>query len=153
MSARIVDSLSALRPARWRRLGLAALALLFPLQAAAWTERATFGTRVHGHEFHRVTLESSECLLNYRLDFTAPVERYAGADAKAPRFRFIARIKLKSGAVVRSPVFPNAAAGERSYKGSLDTSGEGCWAKSAQKLSGFDVRGCRGQPCVPDEFD
>lgn len=134
-------------------LALSIVSLLVPSLALAWTQSAGFATTVHGHEFQRVSLESDQCVLKYRLDFSAPEARYAGADAKAPRFRFVGRIKLKSGAVVRSPVFPNAAPGERRYRGSLDTSAEGCWAKEEQKIIAFDVRGCRGQGCVPDAFD
>ena len=136
---------------RWVPLTLASL--LVSGFALAWTQSTGFDTTVHGHEFHRVVLESKDCVLKYRFDFLAPEARYAGADAKAPRFRFVGRLKLKAGAVVRSPIFPNAAPGERSYKGSFDTTPEGCWAKEEQKLIAFDVRGCRGQGCVPDDFD
>jgi hypothetical protein len=139
------------RPLRWVSLSL--FGVLLPGLAFAWTQSTGFATTVHGHEFHRATLESSECVVKYRFDFTAPEARYAGADKKAPRFRFVGRIRLNSGAAVRSPIFPNAAPGERQFKGTFDTASEGCWAKQEQKIIALDVRGCRGQGCVPDEFD
>jgi hypothetical protein len=131
----------------------ATAALCFPSLALAWTHSAGFETTVHGHEFHKVQIEGKDCRLKYRFDFTAPAERYRGADAKLPRYRFAGRIKLKSGSVVMTPIFPNAAPGERKYENTFDTSGEGCWAKDAQQLAGFDVKGCRGQNCTPDGFN
>jgi hypothetical protein len=140
-------------PGKQRLLPTALVILLVLGFATGWTQSAGFGTTVHGHEFNRVTIGANGCKLDYRFDFNAPADRYQGADPKAPRFRFVGRIKLKSGAVVRSPIFPNAASGERKYENSFDTSSEGCWAKDEQKLTGFDVRGCRGQGCIPDPFD
>jgi hypothetical protein len=116
----------------------------------AWSQSAGFSNTVHGHEFHRVSVESAGCVVKYRLGFTAPKERYAGADENAPRFRFVAQLKFKDGHVVRSPIFPNAASGERKYESSFDTKAETCWANAEQKLIAFDVRGCRGRGCTPE---
>ena len=121
--------------------------------ALAWTQTASFGNRVHGHEFHKVTVEAEDCVLKYRLDFSAPQDHYRGADPASPRFRFVARLKFKSGDKVMSPIFPNPASGERKFQASFDTTREGCWAKSPQQLIAFDVKGCRGKGCTPDGFD
>lgn len=136
-----------------RKVLAAALVTSLSGLSLAWSETASLGPTVHGHEFHRVALEADGCVLRYELRFTAPEARYQGADPRTPRFRFVGRIRLKSGERVRSAVFPNAAPGERRYKGSFDTTQAGCWAKDPQKVVGLDVRGCRGHGCVPEEFD
>jgi hypothetical protein len=133
-----------------RGTGLSVAVLLASSLASAWSHSAGFSNTVHGHEFHRVSVESAGCVVRYRLEFLAPAERYAGADPKAPRFRFVALLKFKDGRSFRTSIFPNAAPGERKYEGSFDTKPETCWANAEQKLVGFDVRGCRGQGCTPE---
>ena len=97
-----------------------------PAAALGWTERAEFGARVHGHAFHKVVLESSDCLVYYRLYFSAPAEAYPSGARRY--FRFRARIKLKDGQTAESSVFGNSGAGERVYEGTYDTRPDGCWA-------------------------
>jgi hypothetical protein len=111
---------------------------------------APFGAKVHGHEFRRVVIESSECGVRYRVYFSAPKTSYAGAKRT---YRFKVRIRLHSGKVLLSPVFHNEASGERVYARTYDTSAVGCWAKEEQKLLAVDVRACKGRDCVPEAFD
>ena len=136
-----------------RRASVLAAVLLSSSLALGWTQTASFGNRIHGHEFHKVAVEAEDCVLKYRLDFLAPEDSYKGADASNPRFRFVARLKFKSGDKVMSPIFPNAAPGERKFQTTFDTTREGCWARNAQQLIAFDVKGCRGKGCTPDGFD
>ena len=132
--------------------GFMLLAVLsLPALAWAWTQQAPFNARIHDHEFRKVILESSDCVFRYKLYFSAPAEKYPAA--KPQTYRFHGRIKLLSGQTVMSPVFHNTAPGDRMYKGAHDTSGEGCWAKEAQKPIGVSVEGCRGKTCTPDPFD
>jgi len=136
-----------------RRASLFAAVLFTSSLSLAWSQTASFGNRVHGHEFHQVAVEANECVLAYRLGFRAPQDHYKGADPGSPRFRFVARLKFKSGDRVMSPIFPNAAPGERKFEAKFDTTREGCWAKNAQQLVAYDVKGCRGKGCTPDGFD
>jgi hypothetical protein len=122
-----------------------------PAIAVAWTQQAPFSARVHEHEFRKVIIESTDCVFRYRLYFTAPAEKYPAA--KPQTYRFHNRIKLLSGKSVISPIWYNTASGDRMYKGSHDTSAEGCWAKEEQKPIGVSVEGCRGKNCAPDPFD
>jgi hypothetical protein len=132
-------------------VGLAVAAeLSAPALAAAWTQRAEFGVKTHGHAFHKALLESKDCTLHYRLFFAAPAEAYEKS-SKA-HFQFRARIRLASGKSLVSPVFGNHGGGERVYERDYDTSSEGCWAKDEQKLAAVDVEACRGRGCAPAEF-
>jgi hypothetical protein len=105
---------------------------------------------VHGHRFHRAVLGGAKCRLDYKLYFSAPAERYPSASAY---YRFKARIRLRDGRSVLSPLFGNAGAGERVYVARHDTASEGCWAEQAQKVLAVDVQACRGRSCVPEPFE
>jgi hypothetical protein len=125
--------------------------LLVASAAAAWSQNSEFGARVHDHEFKRVIVESADCTLKYRLYFSAPS---AGYESKSPPrnvYLFRSRIDLQSGKVAKVPVFANRAPGECMYVNSFDTTGEGCWAKSQEKLAGVKVEACRGDGCTPKE--
>ncbi|MGC4094806.1 MAG: hypothetical protein QM756_44190 [Polyangiaceae bacterium] len=123
---------------------------LLPNLASAWSQRAEFGVRTHGHSFNKAVIESSDCTLHYKLYFAAPAEAYE-KPGKA-HFQFRARIRFGSGKAVVSKVFGNHGGGARIYEYDYDTGAEGCWAKDEQKLLGVDVEACRGRGCTPAEF-
>ncbi len=120
--------------------------------ALAWSGKAPFTAMVHDHEYHDVALENDGCKVRYRLYFNAPDSRYEAKNGARDYYRFKARIELHGDKNVISPVFGNAAPGERVYAATFDTTSEGCWAKEAQKLAGVDVEGCRGRNCTPKPF-
>jgi hypothetical protein len=128
---------------------LAASLLLLPSLAFAWKQEAQFGATVHEHKFKRVVVESSDCNLEYALYFSAPAAGYSSGSPDRDYYRYRARINLKGGKIVLSPVFGNRAAGERVYRRSYDTTADGCWAKEQQKVTGVDVEACRGKGCTP----
>jgi hypothetical protein len=127
-------------------------ALLAPVLAFAWTQEATFGAHVHGHEFARATLTGDGCSLKVRVFFDAPEEAYKNERAWRNYYRFHARIKLDTEHVVLTRVFNNDSPGARVYDYVQDTSAEGCWAKTESKVRGVDVEGCRGRGCTPEPF-
>ena len=133
-------------------LGAAALAsvLALPIAALAFQQSASFETRVHGHAFSRVTVESRGCEVRAQLAFDAPEGAYKHEAAARNVYRFHARIKLDKGHAFETPVFQNSVAGARQYSYTKDTSTEGCWAKDEHVLRGVDVEGCRGGGCRPD---
>ncbi len=135
-------------------LGAAALAasLCLPLAALAFQQSATFETRVHGHAFSRVTVESRGCEVRAQLSFEAPEAAYKHEAAARNVYRFHARIKLDKGHVFDTPVFQNSVPGTRQYGYTKDTTSEGCWAKDEHQLRAVDVEGCRGGGCKPDAF-
>lgn len=140
-----------------RRKGLlgAAAALAtssLSLAALAWSQSASFETRVHGHVFSRVTIDSRGCELKVQLPFDAPEPAYKHEAAARNIYRFHARIELDKGHVFETPVFQNSVPGARTYGYVKDTGGEGCWAKGEHQLRGVDVEGCRGGGCKPDPF-
>lgn len=126
--------------------------LLVATVAAAWSQSSMFEARVHDHEFKRVIVESAGCKLSYKLYFAAPAEGYVSRAPPRNVYLFRSRIDFHSGKQVKVPVFANRAAGERMYENSFDTTGEGCWAKSQEKLAGVKVEACRGAGCTPKEI-
>jgi hypothetical protein len=126
--------------------------LLVATAAAAWSQSAEFGARMHNHEFKRVTVESADCTLKYKLFFSAPADGYVSKSPPRNVYLFRSRIDFASGKTARVPVFANRAAGERMYENSFDTTGEGCWSKSQEKLAGVKVEACRGDGCSPKEI-
>ena len=142
-----------LRRRRWQRILLGAAILLAPAVALAWSDRASFETRIHGHDFSQVTLESSgECSLKVEVRFDAPPDGYKSESPARSFYRFHARTKLEGGRALVTRVFSNSAPGARAYTYVQDTSAEGCWAKQPQKIIGIDVEGCRGVGCTPEAF-
>jgi hypothetical protein len=132
-----------------RSLALVAV-IASPAAALAWSQKAPFGVKVHDHALHDVELAATGCSLEYKLFFSAPADGYSSRAENRNYYVFRTRIKLQSGKRVTVPEFGNAAAGERVYARSFDTTSEGCWAKEAQKLLGVDVEACRGRGCTPD---
>jgi hypothetical protein len=127
--------------------------LLAPVAALAWSQKASFETRIHGHEFTQVTLErSGECALAVRVFFTAPEAGYQNESPPRNVYRFHVRTKLAGDRAAVTRVFNNKVAGARAYSYVQDTSAEGCWAKDEHKIQGIDVEGCRGAGCTPDAF-
>lgn len=131
--------------------GIGAALVLTSSLALAWTRSAEFEARVHGHAFTKVSLESADCSLRYKLEFAAPPEAYPKTGIGY--YRFHARIRLDEGRSIVTNVFGNRTPGKRTFTGELDTTAEGCWAKEPRKLFGVDVEGCRGRACVPDRFE
>jgi len=133
-------------------VALFATASAVSVASLAWTQSAPFETRVHGHAFSRVVLESRDCVLDVRLPFDAPEAAYKN-DAAPTRnvYRFHARIKLDDQ-TFETPIFQNSAPGARSYTYAKDTSAEACWAKREHQLRAVDVEGCRGAGCRPEAF-
>ena len=125
--------------------------LLVATVAAAWSQNSEFTARMHNHEFKRVLVESADCKLNYKLYFSAPADGYLSKSPPRNVYLFRTRIDFQSGKMAKVPVFANRAAGERMYENSFDTTGEGCWAKSQEKLAGVKVEACRGDGCTPKE--
>jgi hypothetical protein len=139
-----------------RRLyGTAALlgAALYASAAFAWQSDNPFRVRVHQHVFDRAVITQNECKLDVELYFTAPDDGYRSDRRGRNYFLFHARFKFDATHRPSTLVFGNAAAGRRVYRTEFDTSGEGCWAKTEQHLSGVDVEGCRGRHCTPDPFE
>lgn len=128
--------------------------LLVPLSALAWSERASFETRIHGHDFSKVTLErSGDCSLKVQVLFDAPADAYKSESAGRSFYRFHVRTKLAGGRALITRVFSNSAPGARAYSYVEDSGAEGCWAKQPQKIIGIDVEGCRGPGCKPKAFE
>jgi hypothetical protein len=143
----------AQRSRNWTAALTAAAVLLAPVGALAWSQKASFETRIHGHEFTQVTLErSGECTLAVRVFFTAPEAGYQNESPARNVYRFHVRTKLAGDHAAVTRVFNNKVAGARAYSYVQDTSAEGCWAKDEHKIQGIDVEGCRGIGCTPDAF-
>lgn len=131
----------------------AAAVLLAPVVALALKQKASFETRIHGHEFSEVSLTNSgDCLLSVRILFTAPDAGYTNESPPRNVYRFHVRTKLAGDRATVTRVFNNKVAGARAYSYVQDTSAEGCWAKEELKIQGIDVEGCRGAGCTPDPF-
>jgi hypothetical protein len=130
--------------------GLAALAVAST--AFAWSQNSEFGARVHNHEFKRVMVDSSDCTIQYKLYFGAPADQYASAAKPRNVYLFRSRIDFLDGKSITIPVFANRAPGERMYENAFDTTAQGCWAKTPQKVVAVKVEGCRGDGCAPQQI-
>ncbi len=126
--------------------------LLVPTLAFAWANEQQFVTRVHKHEFSRVSLSGEGCIVKARLSFDAPAEAYASETAARNYYRFHARIKLDSGHLLLTDVFHNQTPGPHTFDYQEDTTAHGCWAKGESHAFGVDVEGCRGRGCTPAAF-
>lgn len=136
----------------WPGAPILAAVVLLPSVALGFRQSAAFETRVHGHAFSNVTVESKGCDVQVRLKFDAPAQGYQHEAAARNIYRFHARINLDKGHSFETPVFQNSVPGERSYAYTKDTTSEGCWAKDEHALRGVDVEGCRGGGCKPEPF-
>jgi hypothetical protein len=130
-------------------LGLVFLATVL----GAWKMDVPYEATVHDHLFDRVVLSADGCELNVQLYFTAPKQRYEAPVAARNYYRFRGRLEFHEHAPVLTRVFGNRAPGRRVYRTTLDTSQDGCFAKTKPKLRGIDVEGCRGRKCTPKPFD
>lgn len=110
-------------------------------------------TTVHGHEFDKVSLESSECSVTAKLWFTAPESGYRDRSANRNSYLFRARVVLDDGRQVTSQNFRTSKPGNKLQTWVFDTSAEGCWAKEKPALRSVVVNGCRGRRCPVPEFD
>ncbi len=131
-------------------IGISAMAVT----AYAWEKEAKINASVHNHSFHRVVMEQpgGGCVLHFKLSFRAPSEGYQDAAKGRNYYRFKARVELSEGKTVFSPQFANDASGNRVYRWSTDTTGEGCWAAQPPKLYNVDVEGCRNRNCKVRPF-
>jgi hypothetical protein len=131
--------------------GFAALGVLAASSAAlAWGQAAEIEVNVHGHTFHKVAVESRDCVLSYKLWFNAPADVYSSKATARNVYLFRSRIDFQNGKAASVPVFANRGAGQRLYENSFDTASQGCWARETQKLSRLRVEACRGDGCTPD---
>ena len=133
-------------------LALSAVSTVLAASGAAWAwgQSAEIEVTVHGHQFHKLAVESRDCLLSYKLWFNAPADVYTGRAATRNVYLFRSRIDFQDGKAAKVPVFANRGAGERLYENTFDTAPEGCWARETQKLSRLRVEACRGDGCTPD---
>jgi hypothetical protein len=127
-------------------------ALFTSALASAWALDVTIGPSSHGHRFERVVLEASDCQLKVRLFFQAPVERYKSEWPQQNYYRFKARLKFAGAEPALTRIFHNTAPGARVYDATLDTTEQGCWAKTAHELRGVDIESCRARGCTPEPF-
>jgi hypothetical protein len=51
-----------------------------------------------------------------------------------------------------SPIFFSQKPGDHRFAFSFDTTRDGCWARSDQRVIGVDVEGCRGKGCNVEPF-
>jgi hypothetical protein len=136
----------------WQGFAVAAALFAVARAALAWSQGADVGVSVHGHSFHRVEVSATDCTLNYRLYFSAPIDAYANAAKTRNVYLFRSRIDFNDGKSARVPIFGNRAPGERVYENHFDSSADGCWAKDKRALSGIKVEACRGDGCTPESF-
>ena len=129
-------------------IGLASAAFA-SVAYAAWSQSAEFSATVHNHAFSRVSVDTSDCMLHYRIYFDAPADAYASKATTRNVYLFRSRIDFASGKSATVPVYANRAPGARMYENTFDSSVDGCWAKDKQALRGVKVEGCRGDGCTP----
>ena len=120
--------------------------------AFAWSQSSEFGARVHGHEFKRVVVESTECSIHYRIYFAAPADQYASGVKARNVYLFRSRIDFLDGKTAPLPIFANRGPGERVYENTFDSTSQGCWAKAPQKVVAVKVEACRGDGCTPQQI-
>ena len=120
--------------------------------ALAWSQGADISPSVHGHAFHRVEVDATDCTLNYRLYFNAPADAYVSNAKPRNVYLFRSRIDFADGKSALVPIFANRGAGERVYENHFDSTSDGCWAKDKHGLSSVKVEACRGDGCTPQSF-
>lgn len=141
------------RPLGYARLVPTALLAWLLLASGSWTQTSKLATTVHEHEFDRVTVQSSECSLTLKLEFSAPESGYQDRAKNRNRYHFKARVKLDDGRRVDSVEFKTSTPGRKRWTWVHDTSSEGCWAKQKPALRQVVVNGCRGRGCPVPELD
>ena len=132
--------------------GLALAALLVAPVALAWSLDFPIHASVNGHEFDRVRVDSAECTLKLRLDFSAPEKGYDSRAKNRNHHRFKARLLFDNGKAVVTKIFNNRAPGRRTYREGIDTSDGACWGKEKVHLKDVEVVGCRGDKCEVPAF-
>jgi hypothetical protein len=140
-----------------RLIGLAALfgVTVTAVAAYGWKMEGKINAKIHEHAFYKATMEQpgSGCVLNFKLTFYAPSTGYQAPEKGRNYYRFKARVELSEGKTVFSPQFANDAPGNRAFRWSTDTTGEGCWAQKPHKLYNVDVEGCRNRNCRVRPFE
>ena len=136
------------------RLGVGVVLSLGLVAGAAygWSQGADITATVHGHSFHRVEVDATDCTLNYRIYFDAPADAYASNAKTRNVYLFRSRIEFADGKTALVPIFANRGAGERVYENHFDSTSDGCWAKDKHGLSRVKVEACRGDGCTPESF-
>ena len=99
------------------RLGVGVVLSLGLVAGAAygWSQGADITATVHGHSFHRVEVDATDCTLNYRIYFDAPADAYASNAKTRNVYLFRSRIEFADGKTALVPIFANRGAGERVY--------------------------------------
>ena len=126
-------------------VGLSTIAVV----ANGWEAEAKFNTSVHDHTFHKLVMQQKgdSCVVDFKLSFRAPAARYQAPDAILNYYRFKAQVLLSEGKTLYSRPFANDAPGNRVFRWSVDTTGDGCWAQKPHKIYNLDVEGCRNRNC------
>ena len=114
-----------------------------------WSAQGTFSSLyVLGHRFHTVNVNNGSggdrCRLYLKVDFSSPAYAY---------HRFQAKVIMTDGSWVKSPVFINRSAGERTYRFQVDTSPSNCWGGTRHTVLKLRVAGCRNPGCVLQALD
>ena len=132
-------------------VGLSTIAVV----ANGWETDTKFNATVHDHSFHTLVMQrkGDSCVVDFKLSFRAPKERYQAADKGRNYYRFKARILLSERRLSFSRPFANDAPGNRAFHWSVDTTGDGCWAEKPHKIFNVDVEGCRNRNCRIRPFD
>ena len=126
---------------------------LIAAHAIAWSKSAPTGVRVHDHEFHRVSVKSNDCELTAKVRFKAPPKAYKSRAKVRNVYYFKARVDLKNGRQLETPVFRSSSPARRAFTHTVNTSADGCWAKEKSAIINLDVVGCRGKRCKVPEFE
>lgn len=129
------------------------LALLTsPVAALAWTSDSPFSATVLGHQFKHVSVGDEACTVKATLKFSAPEAQYREPAQARNHYRFKARARFASGKRATSPIFFSQKPGAHQFSFEFDTTPDGCWARTEQKVIGVDVEGCRGKGCTVEPF-
>jgi hypothetical protein len=123
-----------------------------PAVALAWTSDSPFSATVLGHAFKHVSVRDEGCAIKTVLKFSAPEGQYREPAKVRNYYRFKARVRFASGKKALSPVFFSQKPGDHQFEFAFDSTADGCWARSEQKVIGVDVEGCRGKGCVVEPF-
>jgi hypothetical protein len=136
----------------WLIVAAGAAVSTVALLAGAWELKAPFNATVNGHQFSEIQISNQECVLQVKLYFDAPADKYQSGARRRNYHQFRAHLSFADNVMVESEVFGNPAPGKRVYSFTKDTAVGGCWAKQKLKLQGVDVQGCRGIGCRVPPF-
>lgn len=137
----------------WAFAATAAAVSTVALLASAWELKAPFTATVNGHQFSEIRISNQDCILEVKLYFDAPADKYQSGAKRRNYHQFRAHLSFADNVMVESLVFGNAEPGKRVYTFTKDTAVGGCWAKTKLKLQGVDVQGCRGRGCRVPPFE